>query len=212
MNLPFSFPGEVFLTVTHAKLQPDLFVIVLFCLVLLLTSLSCSLLPTSDVPYVKGFNITEDGDYLLEMGPDSRTLSMAQKAVMEAKRLGANHVIFNPRAAMLGPFSNEIIPIIPLGKSIQFMRARMVPFLQWVRHQGLSVQLLPILFVVTDLNTLSPFSSVEEGKRKNWFHGNIRLQNPEQWFASFRAYHDIYLAIARLAGAEIIPSERNSIA
>ncbi|OFZ12735.1 MAG: hypothetical protein A2X86_15585 [Bdellovibrionales bacterium GWA2_49_15] len=82
------------------------------------------------------------------------------------------------------------------------MRARMVPFLQWVRRQGLTVQLRPILFVVTDLNTLAPFFTMEEGQRKSWFHGNIRPQNPEEWFASFKAYHDLYLTIARLAQVE----------
>ena len=64
----------------------------------------------------KGFNLTEYEGFLYDASDSKKT--DAQIAVDRAKELGANHIELNIRAKMIGPFSNEIIPVTPASRNI----------------------------------------------------------------------------------------------
>jgi hypothetical protein len=82
------------------------------------------------------------------------------------------------------------------------MSRKMVTFIKWTREQNLTVQIRPILFVVKELQGLTPYTSEENGKTINWWHGNIQPSDPLAWFKSLKEYHDIYLNIASEANIE----------
>ena len=152
-----------------------------------------------DFPFLKGFNITEDGDYPLAVSANPSKPSAAQVAVLEAKRLGANHIVINPRALMVGPFSNELIPVRTPGESNRDMTMRLVEFMKWVKKQNLTTQIRPIFFVVKDVQSMAVYTTEENGVKKIWWHGNIQPKDPNAWFDSFKAYQDMYLLVAKLA-------------
>lgn len=153
-------------------------------------------------PMIKGFNITEDGDFDLVVSETPDKLSEAQKAVMEAKRLGSNHIVINPRAIMLSPFANELLPVKKEGENNRQMTGRLVKFLKWIKTQGLSTQIRPIFFVVKDKVSFAPYIVEENGVKKIYWHGNIQPENPNAWFDSFKAYHDMYLLVGKLANID----------
>jgi len=151
---------------------------------------------------VKGFNITEDGDFDLMVSDQAGKLSEAQKAVLEAKRLGSNHIVINPRALMFGPYTNEVVPLKKEGENNRQMTMRLVKYLKWIKSQGMTTQIRPIFFVVKDATSMAPYIVEEDGKNKIYWHGNIQPENPNAWFDSFKAYHDMYLLVGKMAGVD----------
>lgn len=148
----------------------------------------------------KGFNLTEYDGFLYDAATDG-TKTDAQKAVDSAKELGSNHIELNIRAKMIGPFSNEIIPVSPAPESSQELR-RIVRLMKYIKDQGMTVGLRPIFFVVGPNNEFPLFETQADGTTKTWWHGNIQPSNPNAWFLSFQNYLDRYALVAKMGKAD----------
>ncbi|WP_347357701.1 hypothetical protein [Bdellovibrio sp.] len=151
--------------------------------------------------YVAGFNLTETDGFLYDAAPAGAAKTLAQKAVDEAKALGANHIILNVRATMTGPFSTEVIPVTaPAERSKEAVRmARLVKYIQ---SQGMTAGLRPIFFVVGPNGEFPYTEKMGDGTTKVWWHGNIQPRDPNRWFESFRVFLDVYITVARMAKAD----------
>lgn len=150
---------------------------------------------------VKGFNLTEDGTHPYDAAEGAAPKLPAQLAVDEAKRLGANHIILNVRATMVGPFATEVVPVTPPAERGNELK-RMVRLVKYIKAQGLTVGLRPIFFVVGP-NGEFPYKTREaDGSEKVWWHGNIQPSDPDRWFESFRVYLDSYITLAKFAKVE----------
>lgn len=147
----------------------------------------------------KGFNLTEYEGFLYDASTDTKT--DAQIAVDNAKALGANHIELNIRARMIGPFSNEIIPVSPAADSSNELR-RMVRLMNYIKQQGMTVGLRPIFFVVGPNNEFPLTEVMPDGSTKVWWHGNIQPSNPTNWFLSFQNYLDRYALVAKFGKAD----------
>ncbi len=147
---------------------------------------------------VKGFNLTENGEFRFKANKEDEPKSKAQEAVDKVLELGGNHIVLNVRAKMVGPRSSDIIPVtgnVPIG-----VEAREIASLVKYAHDlGMTVGIRPILFVVGP-NGEFPLEEVQaDGVTKVWWHGNIQPSNPNIWFEQFQLYLDRYVTIARLA-------------
>lgn len=149
---------------------------------------------------VKGFNLTEMEGFEFDASLSGEKTS-AQIVVDEAKRLGSNHIVLNVRGKMIGPFSNDIVPVTSTGPVSQ-EAAKMVKLIRYIKSQGMSVGIRPIFFVVGPNGEFPYVSSIEDGTLKTWWHGNIRPQNPHLWFESFQRFLDRYLTMAKLGKVE----------
>ena len=151
---------------------------------------------------ISGFNLTENGGtFVYDASTDANAPTEAQKRVIQARQLGANHIILNVRAKMVGGKSNEVIPVTPPAEK-QKEAQRMVRLIKYIKSLGMSVGIRPIFFVVGP-NGEFPFSELQhDGTLKLWWHGNIQPSDPNRWFESFRNYLDQYMLIAKLAQAD----------
>ncbi len=147
-----------------------------------------------------GFNLTEDGSYVYDAAPEGAPPTAAQSRVLEAKNLGARHIILNVRAKTIGGRSNEIIPVTAPAERAKEAQ-RMVRLIRFIQAQGLTVGLRPIFFVVGPSGEFPYEESQANGRRKLWWHGNIQPSDPNRWFESFRIFLDQYILIARAARA-----------
>jgi len=164
---------------------------------LLLASFFFSL-AASAMDNVKGFNLSENDSYPYDASTDGAAKTPAQVAVDEAKRLGANHIILNVRATMVGPFSNEVLPTTPPAERANEMK-RMTRLIKYIKAQKLSVGLRPIFFVVGPNGEFPYKTKLPDGSEKVWWHGNIQPSDPNRWFESFRVYLDSYITLAKFA-------------
>lgn len=148
--------------------------------------------------YVAGFNLTETEGFLYDAATANAPKTLAQKAVDEAKRLGANHIILNVRATMTGPYSSEIIPVTaPSERSKEAVR--MARLIKYIQSQGMTVGLRPIFFVVGPNGEFPYAEKQSNGSVKVWWHGNIQPRDPNRWFESFRVFLDVYITVGRMA-------------
>jgi hypothetical protein len=161
-----------------------------------------ALSPLAEAAPIGGFNLTENGGaFIYDASPDPAQITEAQKRVLEAKGLGARHIILNVRATMKGGRSNEITPVTPPSDRAAEAR-RMTRLIRFIQAQGMTVGLRPIFFVVGP-NGQFPYTEVlPDGTKKDWWHGNIQPSDPDRWFESFRVYLDSYLLIARAANVD----------
>lgn len=151
---------------------------------------------------IAGFNLTENGgDLIYDAALPGKELTEAQKVILRAKELGANHIILNVRALMTGGTSNEITPVTPPSDR-QKEAQRMVRLIQYIRSLGMTTGLRPIFFVVGPQNEFPYEQVLPDGTKKLWWHGNIQPTDPNRWFESFRVYLDQYLLIARVSKIE----------
>lgn len=147
---------------------------------------------------VKGFNLSESEGYPYDASDGNGQKTPAQIAVDHAIRLGANHIILNVRAKMIGPFSMEIIPVTPPSDRANEMK-RMNRLIKYIKSQRLTVGLRPIFFVVGPKGEFPYTVKQPDGSVKGWWHGNIQPQDPNRWFESFRVYLDAYITLAKFA-------------
>lgn len=158
------------------------------------------ILSSQGLAMYKGFNLTEYDGFLYDAATDGSKTD-AQKAVDSAKELGSNHIELNIRAKMIGPFSNEIIPVSPAPESSQELR-RIVRLMKYIKEQGMTVGLRPIFFVVGPNNEFPVIETLADGTVKTWWHGNIQPSNPTAWFLSFQNYLDRYALVAKMGKAD----------
>ncbi len=152
----------------------------------------------AEAKYIAGFNLSENDGYPYDAAVGQAPKTLAQLAVDDAKKLGANHIILNVRAKMTGPYSNEIIPVtLPAERSKEAQR--MARLIKYIQAQGMTVGLRPIFFVVGPNGEFPYSEKMKDGTTKVWWHGNIQPKDPNRWFESFRVYLDVYLTVARLA-------------
>lgn len=144
----------------------------------------------------KGFNLTENGEYSFKANPSGTEKSKAQIAVDRAVALGANHLIINVRAKMVGPTSSEIVPVTGAGKTISEEAREMRSLVNYARGFNLTIGLRPIFFVVGPNGEFPYIESTANGD-KTWWHGNIQPKDPNRWFDQFQAYINRYLTIGR---------------
>lgn len=147
---------------------------------------------------VKGFNLTEDGSLEFTANGPGEEKTAAQIAVDQAKYLGANHLVLNVRAKMVGPKSVDITPLTHTG-SVSVETRKMVSLIKYIKDQGMTVGLRPIVFVVGPNGEFPYTETLADGSQKSWWHGNIQPHDPNRWFDNFQLYLDRYLTIARIA-------------
>lgn len=170
---------------------------------LLLFALAWASLPNSSYAqtqdFVRGFNLIESDGFLFDASEGTKT--EAQKAVDQAKNLGANHIILNLRATMTGPRSNEVIPVTkPSERGPE--KQRIAKLIKYIRAQKMTIGLRPIFFVIGP-NGEFPYQETQaDGTIKNWWHGNIQPQDPNRWFESFKVYLDLYIPLAGILKVE----------
>ncbi len=149
--------------------------------------------------YIAGFNLTENGGELnYDASTDPQQLTEAQKRVLEVQKLGANHIILNVRATMVGGTSTEILSVTPPADRSKEAQ-RMLRLIHYIKSLGMTVGLRPIFFVVGPHGEFPYEETLANGQKKLWWHGNIQPSNPDRWFESFRVYLDQYLLIAKAA-------------
>lgn len=166
---------------------------------IVLSLIACLFLASiAEARYTAGFNLTENDGYPYDAAVGDAPKTLAQQAVDDAKRLGANHIILNVRAKMTGPYSNEVIPVTPPAERSKEAQ-RMARLIKYIQSQGLTVGLRPIFFVVGPNGEFPYLEKQADGSMKTWWHGNIQPKDPNRWFESFRVYLDVYLTIGRLA-------------
>ncbi len=169
---------------------------------LILLSLLC--IPTNPAEamnMVRGFNLTESQHFPYDAASDGIEKTPAQVAVDQALRLGANHIILNVRATMVGPYSTEIIPVTPPADRSNEMK-RMSRLIKYIKSKGMTVGLRPIFFVVGPNGEFPYKEKMADGTEKIWWHGNIQPKDPNRWFESFRVFLDGYITIAKFAKVE----------
>ncbi|MCB0420245.1 MAG: hypothetical protein KDD61_04575 [Bdellovibrionales bacterium] len=171
--------------------------------VFLLTLISCISISAS-AREVRGFNLIEDAGFFYDANLKATKIhekTQAQVTVDRAKLLGANHIILNPRATMLGPYSNDVRP---LTKGIQVSKEyrSYLRLIEYIRSIGMTVGIRPILFVVNKEGKTPYIEKRTDGSEKIWWHGNIQPSDPNAWFESFRLYIEMYLRIAKKAQIE----------
>lgn len=152
--------------------------------------------------YVAGFNLTENGgDLVYDASTDAEQLTEAQKRILEVQALGANHIILNVRATMVGGTSNEVIPVtLPAERSREAQRIKRL--IHYIQSIGMTVGIRPIVFVVGSQGEF-PYEEVQaDGTKKVWWHGNIQPRDPNRWFESFRVFLDQYILIAKVSNAD----------
>ncbi len=161
----------------------------------------CLISPISADALVKGMNLTEIGDFTYDASIGGAEKTDAQVAVDEMKRIGVNHVVLNPRARMIGPFSNEVIPVVS-GRNARRESARYGRLISYIQSQGMTVGIRPIFFVVGPNGEFPYETALPNGDSKVWWHGNIQPADPNAWFESFKQYLKRYVGIARRYQAE----------
>lgn len=148
---------------------------------------------------VAGFNLSESAGYVYDAAAnDQQPKTPAQNAVDRAHALGANHIVLNLRATMVGPYSSEITPMTPPAERSR-EAIRMARLIKYIHSQGLTVGLRPIFFVVGPKGEFPYTEKLANGTTKAWWHGNIQPKDPNRWFESFRVYLDVYINVARFA-------------
>jgi hypothetical protein len=150
---------------------------------------------------VKGFSLTELGDFVYDASPTGGEKTEAQQRVDQLYALGVRHLNLHPRAVMRDPRGIEVIPVTPLSKR-SAERMRYFRLMKYIHGKGMTVGIRPIFFV-TDAQGNTPFVEVQpDGSKKTWWHGNIQPRDPNRWFDSFREYLTHYLTVARVGKAD----------
>ncbi len=109
--------------------------------------------------------------------------------------LGANTVIFNFRGKMITGKGSDIRSDVPEQDQAQEEELLKQTVL-YAKNLGFQVAFRPILLVV---GPQGEFPYVENGF--TWWHGNIRPDNPQEWFDHYFQYHQRYMRIANEVGA-----------
>jgi hypothetical protein len=176
--------------------------IVLFAAAALAVARPALALPPPLSSPIGGFNLTEDGtNFVYDASFEAGRLLPAQERVLAAKGLGASHIILNVRATMVGGRGNEVTPMTPPAARGDEAR-RLVRLMRYIRAQGMTVGLRPLVFVVGPRGEFPYVETRPDGSKKSWWHGNIQPSDPDRWFESFRVYLDQYALIAKLGKAD----------
>jgi hypothetical protein len=150
---------------------------------------------------VKGFSLTELGEFVYDANLARGEKTQAQQRVDQLHALGVRHINLHPRAVMRDPRGFEVIPVTPLAEKRHELY-RYKRLMDYIHSQGMTVGVRPIFFV-TDLNGKTPVIEVQsDGTRKVWWHGNIQPSDPNRWFDFFRTYLDRYLLVAKAGKAD----------
>lgn len=168
---------------------------------LILTLLALFAVNAQAAGLVQGFNLTENDNFPYDAAAEGAVKTPAQIAVDEAKRLGANHIILNVRATMVGPYATEVVPVTPPAKRNDELK-RMTRLMKYIKAEGMTVGIRPIFFVVGPAGEFPYKTKQADGSEKVWWHGNIQPSDPNRWFESFRVYLDSYITLAKFAKAD----------
>lgn len=169
-------------------------------IILGLFTIGISSLVFGNSEYVRGFNLTEIGNFKYDAA-ESGEQTAAQNRVDELFALGVRQINLIPRAVMRNPRGVELSPMTPPGDRPQ-ERKRYQRFMNYLHAKGMKVGIRPI-FLVVDAQGNTPYIEVlPNGDKKIWWHGNIQPADPNAWFESFKTYLDIYLLIAKLGRAD----------
>jgi hypothetical protein len=157
--------------------------------------------PAAAADTVRGFSLTELGEFVYDANPAGSAKTEAQKRVDQLYALGVRQINLHPRAVMRDPRGVEVIPVTPIAKR-SAERRRYLRLMKYIHGKGMTVGIRPIFFV-TDANGKTPVVEVQaDGSKKVWWHGNIQPNDPNRWFDSFRDYLVHYLTVARLGKAD----------
>ncbi|NDD05547.1 MAG: hypothetical protein EB078_11620, partial [Proteobacteria bacterium] len=155
----------------------------------------------SEVSLVRGATLTEVGDYLFDAATEGTDKTAAQKMVDKAFDVGVRHIVLTPRAVMTHPRNSEITPLTRPEKRAD-ERRRLIRLISYIHSKGMTAGIRPIFFVI-DAQGHTPYvEDLPDGKKKEWWHGNIQPENPNAWFESFKTYLDLYLPISAQTGVE----------
>lgn len=147
---------------------------------------------------VKGFHLTEDGTFEYDASAAGAPKTAAQLAVDQIKTLGANHIVLNVRAKMVGPRAVDLTLLTNAGPVAAEAR-KMTALIKYIQSLGMTVGIRPIFFVVGPNGEFPYTEKLDNGAEKVWWHGNIQPHDPDRWFENFQRYLDRYITIARLA-------------
>lgn len=162
-----------------------------------------TLIHTAGFSSVKGFNLTEYEGFEYDANKNATTdeeKTPAQIAVDKIHALGSNHIELNIRARMMGPNSNEIIPVSPANESSTELR-KTARLMDYIHSKEMTVGIRPIFFVLGPNGEFPFIEETPEGP-KTWWHGNIQPANPDSWFLSFQNYLDRYMLVAKFGKAD----------
>jgi len=155
----------------------------------------------AEIKMVQGMNLTELGNFKYDAAKTGQPKTDAQIAVDQIYDLGARHVVLNPTAKMINPRGNEVYPSTT-ARDRGRERMRYKRLISYIKSRGMTVGIRPIFFVVRADGTF-PYREIgPQGQEKIWWHGNIQPDDPNRWFASFKAYLDSYILIAKMNRVE----------
>jgi hypothetical protein len=107
------------------------------------------------------------------------------------KSLGIDTLIFNFRGYMVTGISSDIASMIP--QDSQHTEEELITqTVQYARTLGFHVAFRPILLVIGPHGEF-PYTD-ETGM--TWWHGVIRPEKPDEWFANYFLFHQRYLQLA----------------
>jgi len=164
-------------------------------------ALLCAAPATAADYVVKGFSLTELGEFVYDANAPGGAKTEAQQRVDQLYDLGVRHINLHPRAVMRDPRGFEVIPVTPLAEKRDELY-RYKRLMTYIHSKGMTVGIRPIFFV-TDANGKTPVVETQsDGTRKTWWHGNIQPSDPNRWFDFFRTYLERYLLAAKAGKAD----------
>jgi len=87
---------------------------------------------------VRGFSLTELGDFVYDANPTGGEKTQAQQRVDQLHALGVRHLNLHPRAVMRDPRGMEVIPVTPLAKR-SAERMRYFRLMKYIHGKGMTV-------------------------------------------------------------------------
>lgn len=111
------------------------------------------------------------------------------------KDLGIDTVIFNFRGRMVTGTSSDIDSVTPLEyRDLEELHLKST--IRYAQSMGFKVAIRPILLVVGP-----KWEFPYEADGITWWHGNIKPDDPTEWFKKYFAFHERYMRIAKEVGA-----------
>ena len=109
---------------------------------------------------IKGYSLTEIGNYYYSANLNGGEKTDAQKMVDKLQTLGVNYISLSPRGIMTDPRGNDVIPKIiwddPNNPRLATERNDYLNLIKYIKSKGMKVGIRPIFFVV-DRNGNTPY-------------------------------------------------------
>ncbi|MEK7692091.1 MAG: hypothetical protein AAB425_13840, partial [Bdellovibrionota bacterium] len=132
----------------------------------------------------RAFHLTDTAEHPY-FGIDGDLSPSIPTIVAWAKRHGATELILNPVATIHDPAKSDVLPALRT-RTVEAEKSAYVKLIGYIRAQGLTVSLRPIVLVV---------NPIDHSALDIW-HGVIEPADPETWYANYLKYHQIYWSIA----------------